>query len=361
MRNNPMNEKNPNKSNPLLSSQNPWLNDNHIWLGSTLTFLRNLEKFKFPGKLGDDKRKQIVALIGKDLLVDKDLKNPQLIKAEEMPPIEKEFLMEHFLSTQDFHQAHVGEAFVLDESGEFVAILNVRDHITLQWIDCREELEKAWERLVNVEKNLTNNLNFAFSSRFGFLTSDPAQCGTGFFVYIFLHLPALLYSHQLNEVMEKYKDETIEQTGLHGDPQDMIGDIVVFHNRYTLGLTEENVLASLRTLATKLLVEEKSARLRIKQKEDSDIKDKISRAYAVLLHSYQIEAVEALNAISLLKLGLDLEWVSHTSHADLNALLFNCRRAHLLCHYGQRLTQDEIPHRRAEFIHQALKETTLHI
>lgn len=356
-----MSEKNPNKSNPLLGHQNPWMNDNHIWLGSTLTLIRNLEKFNFPGKLADDKRKQILSLVGKDLLANKELKKPQMIKAEDMPPIEKEFLMEHFLSSQDFHQAHAGEAFVLDESGEFLAVLNLRDHVILQWIDCREELETSWDRLIKVENELAKDINFAFSSRFGFLTSDSSQCGTGFLVYIFLHLPALIYSHQLDEALQKYKDDDIEQTGLNGDPTDIIGDIMVFHNRYTLGLTEENILTSLRTLATKLLVEEKGARSRLRQKDESDIKDKVSRAYAILLHSYQIEAVEALNAISLLKLGLDLDWVGHTSHAALNALLFNCRRAHLLCHYGQRLTQDEIPHKRAEFIHQALKETTLHI
>ncbi len=349
----------PDKSNhPLLCNSSPWKdNANVIWLGSTLTLLRNLEKFNFSGKLAIDKRKQIISLISRNLLDSDQLKKPKLIPAEDMPPIEKEFLMEHFLASQGFHQAYSGEAFVLDETGEFLAILNLRDHVLLEWVDFREDLENSWDRLVKIELELAKSINFAFSPKFGFLTSDPSQCGTGLGVTIFLHLPALLNTNQLDEIIKKNKDDGVEQTGLQGDPHEVIGDIVAFHNSYSLGITEENILTSLRTLATKLIVEEKSLRQHIKQSTESevaDIKDKVSRAYAILLHSYQIEAIEALQALSLVKMGLDLEWLKGTSQAVLNGMLFDCRRAHLLCHYGQKISQEELPHRRAEFIHRVL-------
>ncbi len=351
------------KAPPLICRQNPWShNANTIWLASTITLNRNIEKFNFPGKLPTDKRKQIISLINRDLLSVEHLKNPKLMRAEDMPPVEKEFLVEHFLTSQSFHQTHIGEAFVLDETGEFLAVLNLRDHVLLQWIDTREELEQAWDNLVKIEMKLNKTVNFAFSSKFGFLASDPAQCGTGLIVHVFLHLPALLYTGRLEEILKKNKDEGIEQTGLQGNPHELIGDIVVFHNNYTLGLTEENILASLRTLATKLVVEEKSMRQHLKLEKESklaEIKDKVSRAYAILLHSYQIETVEALEAVSLIKLGLDLNWLQGITQTALNELLFTSRRAHLLCHYGQKLTQEELPHRRAEFIHKALKGVEL--
>ncbi|WP_042279566.1 protein arginine kinase [Candidatus Protochlamydia sp. R18] len=354
-----------NQNNPysLLSDQNPWsVNGNDIWLGTTLTLLRNLEKFKFPSKLETDKRKQIVSLLYKDLLKNDLLKKSQLFKAEDMQPIEKELLVEHFLTPESFHQANTGEAFVLDASGEFLAGFNLRDHLMLHWVDTKEELEGAWERLVKIETNLNNLVNFAFSSKFGFLTADPTRCGTGLIVTIFLHLPGLIYTNRLNDVLQKDKDEGIEQTGLQGNPHEIIGDIVAFHNNYTLGMTEENIISSLRTLATKLVLEEKSVRNILKQEHDqeiSDLKDKISRAYAILLHSYQIESIEAMKAISLLKLGLDLNWLKGIDQKTLNDLLFSIRRAHLICHQKQKLTPEEIPHKRAEFIHKALKGSSL--
>ena len=350
-------------NNPLLCNQNPWNeNQNLIWLGSTTTLYRNIEKFKFPGKLATDKRQQIVSLITQDLLNSPQLKQAQLVRAENMSLVEKEFLLEHFLTRQSFHQMNAGEAFVLDETGEFLAVLNLSDHLMLEWIDTQEELEAAWDRLVQIETHLSKSINFSFSPQFGFLTSDPTQCGTGLSVSIFLHLPVLIYTDRIQEIIKQNKDDGINPTGLQGNPNEIIGDILVLHNNYTLGVTEENILSSLRTFATKLVAEEKSARSAIKQDSESEvavIKDKISRAYAILMHSYQIEAIEALQAISLLKLGLDLNWIQGTQQSVLNELLFSCRRAHLLCHYGQQIQQEELAHKRAEFIHQQLKNVTL--
>lgn len=351
-----------NKKNPLLCNENPWSNNqNEIWLGSVIALKRNLEKFKFPGKLSADKRKQLIPLFTKDILDNNLLKNPQLIKAENLSPLDKEFLLEHFLTQESFLQAHLGEGFILDESSEFLGVINIGDHLTLYWIDCKEEIEATWEKLVKIETNINKTINFAFSPRFGFLTSDPTLCGTGLIANIYLHLPGLIYSGQLDEMVKKNKDESIEHTSLQGNSSDMIGDIVVFKNAFTLGITEDNILSSLRTLAMRLLVEEKRVRSQMKHDHSPEMKDKVSRAYAILLHSYQIEAIEALNAISLLKLGLNLEWVSGTTQAALNALMFNCRRAHLFCHYGTKISQEEVQHKRAEFIHHILKGVTLRI
>ena len=347
-----------NNNSPLLCNENPWNNNsNVIWLGSTLTLNRNLEKFNFPGKLLADKGKQIISLLSQNLLASNLLKGPKLIRSEDMPSLEKEFLVEHFLSDQGLQQAHTGEAFILDLTGEFLAILNLRDHLLLHWIDPREDLENVLENMVKIELDLNKSMNFAFSSKFGFLTSDSTRCGTALVVNIFLHLPVLVYLDRLNEIFVKNKDEGIGRTGLQGDPNEVIGDIVAIHNSYTLGVTEENILTSLRTLATKLVAEEKSLRHQLKHENEADlamVKDKVSRAYAILLHSYQIEAIEALQSLSLLKLGLDLGWLKGTSQVILNELLFACRRAHLMCHYEEKILQEALPHKRAEFIHKAL-------
>ncbi len=356
----------PSENPPLICLKKPWdHNPNPIWLGSSLTLNRNLEKFKFPHKLPTDKRKQILSLLIHSLLTSEPLKNPKFFPAEEMSPIQKEFLVEHFLSHHSFHQAYAGEGFVWDETGEFLAVLNLNDHLLLQMLDFQEELEKTWDRLVKVELQLSKSLNFAFSPKFGFLTADSTQCGTGMVGYIFLHLPALFCTNRFEEILKKYQEEGFALTGLQGDPHEFVGDIAVFHNLYTLGLTEENILSSLRTLAMKVVGEEKSMREHFKKESEIEvatIKDKVSRAYAILLHSYQIESIEALKALSLVKLGLDLEWVKGSSQTILNRLLFACRRAHLLCHQEEKkITAEQLPHRRAEFIHQSLEGLELMI
>lgn len=351
-----------NNSHPLLLQKKPWSNNsNPIWLASTVSLQRNIEKYKFPGKLDTERKKQIISLVSKNLLATKGLVNPTLIKVEDIGFLEKEYLVEHFLSTLSYNRAHSGEGFVIDDSGEFMATLNLRDHIHLQLIDCKGELENTWSRLVKMETSLGKSINYSFTTKFGFLTADPTQCGTGLLVSIFLQLPGLVHSGTIDEMLEKYADDSINITGIQGNPTEIIGDILVIQNNFTLGITEENIISSLRNFTTKMLVEEKSARSRIKKEESAEFKDKVSRAYGILIHSYQIEAVEALNALSLLKLGIDANWVKGIDNRLINELFFNCRRAHLMGQYSEKIAQEEIPHKRAESIHKALKNVSLTI
>ncbi|MCB1112222.1 MAG: protein arginine kinase [Chlamydiales bacterium] len=351
-----------NSCTDLLAKKNPWQDsDNKIWLASSITLFRNLEKFNFPGKLNSEKRNTIIDLISKELLKIKDLNSPVITRAEEMTPIDKEFLMEHFLSTEVFQQAHAGEAFCLDSSATFMASINMLDHLHFTLIEYHGELENAWNNLIKVETKLGKTIQYAFSPRYGFLTADATNCGTAMKVAVFLQLPALIHSEKIDEILQQHTNENFEITGLHGSPTEIVGDIIKIQNNYTLGLTEENNISAVRNLTTKLMLEENSVRSHTKQNESADMKDRVSRAYGILMHSYQIEAIEALNALSLIKLGVDFNWIEGVSIKELNELFFNCRRAHLLCQAKEEFPQEKLPHQRAEFIHNALKKVKLKI
>lgn len=352
------------KPNPITKQSKPWENnDNNIWLASTINLHRNLEKFNFPNKLSTDRRKQVVSLLSKEILALDSLKNPLLIRAEEIGPLEKEFLVEHFLSNENFIQAHSGEAFVIDDTGQFLASFNLRDHLHFQLIDCKGELESSWNKLLKMETTIGQNISYAYNTKYGFLTSDMGNSGTALIISIYLQLPALVHNEKLDEVLEKHADENIALFGIQGDPTEIIGDVLVVQNNYTLGMSEETIISTLRSFTTKMLVEENSARNLLRSNSNPDAKDKISRAYGILTHSYQIDAIEALNAVSLLKLGVEMGWVEGINRESLNRLFFNCRRSHLLSQFPEKtnLSQEEVIHKRAEYIHKTLAQTRLTI
>jgi len=338
----------------------PWENNkNPIWLASSINMSRNIEKFIFPGKLDVDRKKHIVSLVGKEVLALESLSNPVLLKAENLSSFDKEYLVEHFMTMKSFQQTGIGDAFILDDTGEQMVLFNVGDHLSFYRIDMTENFENTWNQLVKMETALGKTLNYSFLPKFGFLTSDASQCGTALAVTVYLQLPALVHLEKLNEILEANDDENIFITGIQGDPTDVIGDVLAIQNNYTLGVTEENILTSMRNYTTKLILEENSARQEIRKTVNPVIMDKISRAYAVLRHSYQIEAIEALNAISLLKLGLDMGWVSGIKTEELNRLFYTCRRSHLISQFKEKPTQADLPHKRADCIHSLLKNVKL--
>jgi protein arginine kinase len=350
------------KEKTILKLTDPWMNnDNNIWLASSIEFYRNIDKYLFPEKLDTERQKQVISLVGPEIMSLNLNQNPSLIHAEEINPLSKQFLVEHFLSVQSFQNTHIGEAFVIDKTGKFLATLNMQDHIRLKMIDCHGELENSWNSLLKIEAAIGKSIPYSYSPKFGFLTSDPSYCGTGFIVTIFLQLSALIQLNRITEILDKYADESILVTGIQGNPKEFIGDVLAIQNNHTLGVSEESVISNLRALTTKLLTEENRARSEIRQSQNTHIKDLVSRAYGILIHSYQIESVEALNAISLIKLGIEMGWVTGLSYLKLNQLFFNCRRSHLLSNYGDIIPQEELPHKRAEFIHEAFKNSELKI
>lgn len=340
------------KNSPIFNQKSPWIQGSHsIWLASTMSLYRNLEKFKFPNKLDDIRKQQVISLVKNGLEKCPELKNPQLFRAEETSPLEKEFLLEQYLSTESFHQAHGGEGFVIDDSGEFLAVINLQNHLELELIDTQQELEKTWNRLVKIETFLGNSLDYAYNSRFGFLTVNPLQSGTALLVNLYLHIPAIIHTGELAETLEKETEEEVIATGMQGSANEMIGDILLAQNRCTIGLTEEYIIASLRMWATKVVVAEISIRSRLKKDNDTAMKNKIARALGLLTHAYQLEPIEALNALSLVKLGVDLGWIANESDVNLNQVFFNCRRAHLINLLGGNVEVPEIPRKRAEYLH----------
>ena len=70
----------------------------------------------------------------------------------------------------------------------------------------------------------------------------------------------------------------------------------------------------------------------------------------LLTHSYQLELIEALNALSLVKLGVEIGWIQAPEGLNLNDVLFGCRRAHLIHQVGEKVEIPELPKKRAQYL-----------
>lgn len=349
-------------SSPLGQLHRPWdQNDNLIWLGSTLRLLRNVEKFKFPHKLEEERKKHILDLASKAFKSSSSLDKPYILKAEEISPAEKEFLIEHFLIFEGFQEANRAAGFGLDESGEVIALFNIKEHMQLQTTDTIGDLEKSWERLTTIENELSKSVNFAFSPKFGFLTADSQRCGTGLVISAFLHVPAIIHSHMLTDLIEREKMEGVITSGLQGNPDELVGDILMLRNVYTLGINEEAIISNMRNAILHVVVSEKDQRNHIKQEQADDFKDHILRSVGLLKFSHQLEAQEALQAISFVKLGLELGWLKGMSIREINTLFFDSRRSHLAYALNKQGSMEDIAKKRAEFLRQKTAGITIEV
>jgi protein arginine kinase len=345
-----------------LLGHTPWETEiNPIWLATSFLLHRNLAKFNFPPKMNERQLEQTLNILKDQLLKSPLLKNPTLLNAADVSTLDKEFLYEHFLCLEGFQNTLAGQGFVVDESGHFLAELNIQNHLQIQLIDCQGSWEKTWNTLNQIETTIGTFVDFAFSPKFGYLTAEPYLCGTGLTVQAYLHVPALIHVGQLEETFLKQKEEGISIAGMGGSLDEVIGDLVVISNIFTLGINEESIIHSIHSMAMKVMAIEKSLRSHLQTENNASIKDLVSRAFGLLLHSYQLQIKEALGALSLIKLGLYLDWISGITDAKLNTLFFQCRRGHLLHTLGEFQLSDPqaIAHKRAEYLHKNMQGVTL--
>lgn len=355
-----------NSSSPISASvyslKNPWEKEVHkVWLGSTLCLTRNLANFSFPHKMTTEQKEQVVYLAYKGLSENKHLDTPLLFPSDKIGPIEKEFLLEHFLFSEGFQQAHKGEGFIVDKTGEFLSTINITNHLQFTLLDTAQEIEKSLNRLIKIESSLGEQVTYAYNNRFGFLSANAHNAGTALRVTLYLHIPAVIHSGELTELLEREKEDEVKASGLQGNISEMIGDILVATNVCTLGLTEEYIVTTMRMWATRAIIAEMTLRKKLMNDNNEKIKNKVTRALGLLTHSYQLETIEAMNALSLVKLGIEVGWIMPPQDVHLIKLLFDCRRAHLLHIVGSGTAVPELPKKRAEYLHTIAKSLQLTI
>ncbi|MEG0036883.1 MAG: hypothetical protein RSB82_00860 [Victivallaceae bacterium] len=312
------------------------LNLHNVWFASTLSLSRNFSNFKFKDRLTSEQCHAIDQLVLDTCRQNPGtINNPVLIKTKDLTPWQKEIFLEHFLFNQGLSNPEM-TAFIKDDSMSFCIALNVTDHVILHLIDFNQDLENNWSRLNQIDSAFHKQVGFAFADDFGFLTTNPKYCGTGLSLGIFLHLPLLFELKKFNELIEEKNELTYanfdgEIGNLLTEPLHFPGNIVMIRNSCSLGLTEENIISSIRIWCTKAMVAELGLRKTLLTEDNQLLKDKVMRALGLITHSYQLELSEALNAFSLIKLGLEIGWLENKDNTSIITQAFwNIRRAYLM-------------------------------
>lgn len=333
-------------------------NTTPIWMASRFFLKRNLSSHHFPLKMSPSDSENTLSILKHALMESPQLETPVFFKMEELKTWEREYVLEHFLTPSDSQKHNCHSGMIMDQSGNFLAVINGEDHLVLHAIDSHFDWQQTWKKFSEIEIALSQKHVFAYSHKFGYLTSDISYAGTGLTVQAFLHIPALIHLHQIDDVLSKELHEEVKVQNLTNQ-DNFIGDIAIIQNRFTLGLTEDHILEGVHKSAYKLMNLEKELRLELSKKPQGLIVDKVSRAIGLLMHSYQIETKEALAALSFIKLGLDLKWISGISNQEINALFLEIRRAHLMVFSDKEIPKDQLPYKRAAFLQKVLKPITM--
>jgi protein arginine kinase len=335
---------------------NPWeKNNNSIWLATTMKLHRNLAKFNFPKHLDGEKRRLVLEMLLEALKNQPYYQDMRIYEVDKLQPTDRDFFSEHFLIFNLPHEGQKEQTFVVGKDGTTTILINSQDHIEFHAVEVSHNLENRFDQLISYEQAIEKELPYAFSNHFGYLTADPYLSGTGLCIQTYLHIPALCFVNKADNYVAPEKIDDILYTSLQGDPEHLIGNLLVLRNRYANGVSEEAIISSMRNTALRIISEEQAARDQILQKKDADVYNAISRALGTILYAYSIDTTEALQVLSMLKFGIELGLVTGMPVESINELFFDCRRGHIVKKINQTAHEKEEVYKiRAQYLKKAL-------
>jgi protein arginine kinase len=142
---------------------------------------------------------------------------------------------------------------------------------------------------------------------------------------------------------------------LYGEGTEALGNLFQVSNQTTLGEKEEDIVERLQKVILQIIEHEQNARQTLLQRRPNTLLDNVGRSYGILKYSYCMASKEALNLLSLAKLGCDLGFYPEEFCAAVDELFMETQPAHLQKGWHQKLAAQERDPLRAEIIRKKLE------
>jgi protein arginine kinase len=321
------------KLSRIISNTGKWLTTDgphrDIVVSSRIRLARNLKEKPFPGWAKKMERIEILKEVKSAVEALPEMHDAFSETLESLSPLEKQVLVERHLISREHAAKGVGSAVVMNVEQTLSFMVNEEDHLRMQSILGGLQLQKVHALISQTDHELDDILDFAFHEDLGYLTACPTNVGTGMRASAMLHLPGLVMGDQINKVVNSVNKIGLAVRGLHGEGTEAMGNLFQISNQTTLGESEEEIVERLDKVIRQIVEHEQNARALLCEKSPATLLDQVGRAYGILCHAHSMTSKEALNLLSVVKLGTDLGMFPESSSQLVDELLIETQPAHL--------------------------------
>ncbi len=343
-----------NKTSEWVRGQGP---EAEIVLTSRVRLARNLKEFPFPHQATSKQREEVLAAVERVVNSIPTLVGSLFLRLDTMDELDKQFLVERHLISREHAQGNEPKAVVISDLEIFSIMINEEDHLRMQAVKSGFQLREAYTLIENLDTQMEKKLNFAFHSSIGYLTACPTNVGTGMRASVMLHLPALVLSKQINQVLQAIIKLGLAVRGLYGEGTEASGNLFQISNQVTLGKKETDILDNLERVIKQIIGHERNARKLLLKNNLGQLQDKIGRAYGVLKNAHIISSKEAIELLSTMRMGVDLGLFKGIDRQCINELILLTQPSHLQTITNKALDTGERDVVRAELIRKRLEGT----
>lgn len=261
-------------------------------ISTKIKFIRNLKGYNFQSNISSDAQNQITNICFK-ALESCNLKPVGLIEMNKK-------VIDTLLS-QDL----IEYEFVNNYSNQGVANI---DNITIQ-INGKNHVEilskngdilDAYSNAKNIDKKLCTKLNFAYSDKYGFLSPDIKNIGSGISIESKVILPALAHEGVIDKL-----PNVNDKLAFNIQCIDYKSGLCIITTGATLGYTEKQVCERVQDYINKLVQLEIKTCNDMLSRDKDDMLDKLYRAKAILSSCVKLDCQEAYLLLGHILMGIN--------------------------------------------------------
>ena len=331
--------------------------DSDIAVTSRIRLARNVKGIPFPVQADSHQLREIIDTVHLPLKESNLLSDVTCIDMESVSQLEADMLFERHIISKEFSAGRKNASLVLSAEKNIAVMINEEDHLRIQCIMPGFQFDKTWSEIDALDTELSEHISYEFDSRLGYLTSCPSNVGTGMRASVMVHLPALTLSGLSEPVMQSIYKMGLTVRGLAGEGSANIGNLFQISNQSTLGESEKDIIDRLYYTVQQIINHERNARSKLLETRKNFLLDKIGRAYGRLKYSYLLSTSEALESLSMLKLGADMNIIASVDIDTVNELFIISQPAHLQNKYNSVMNTEERDEARAELFRNTLAGT----
>jgi protein arginine kinase len=349
----------------LTKNSGEWLRgtgpESDIVISSRIRLARNLAAFPFTNRASGYQKAEIEGLL-RDRIGKLDVGGNRLeyLSLAGLPPLDRQFLVERQLISRELAAAEGPRGVAVAPHETMSIMVNEEDHLRLQVMRSGFALDAAWQDIDRLDDLLEQKVSYAFSDEFGYLTACPTNVGTGMRASVMLHLPALVWTKQIEKVFRALQKINLAVRGLYGEGSRASGDFYQISNQVTLGKSEATILQEIREVIPQIITYERQARAAMLRESRQLLHDRVSRAFGTLCSATMMTSEETMDLLSSVRLGVNLQLIEDVNIGTVNSLFIHTQPAHLQKLMGEVLDSEERNAARARYLRSRLREADAH-
>ncbi len=329
-----------------------------IVLSSRVRLARNVRDMAFPGWAKKPDRIRALEMIRPAVEGLRQMASAFSESMDNLTALDKQILVERHLISREHAAKNAGSGLVLNKEESLCVMINEEDHLRMQSLRPGLQIKEAWQGLDQVDSALEKKIEYAFSPTLGYLTACPTNLGTGIRVSAMLHLPALVLSEQINQIIQAVNKLGLAVRGLYGEGTEALGNVFQVSNQMTLGEIEGDIVERLSKVLAQLIEHEENARATLLESKPKVVFNQIGRAYGILANAHSISSKETMNLLSLLRLGVDFGLFPGAERALVDELFLITQPAHLQKRFSEKLSAEERDLLRADMLRERLRHVS---